>query len=180
LTVASIAVLLCVHEGLTRFYPILGSKPLAIAINGVYQPGDRILIDGEYTLGSTLNFYTQQPVSLVDGRMNGTWYGSYWPDAPHIFETNDSLHILWSSNSVRIFCLPTILLAPPTCPSMVPSIGLHLLEERQSSRTNHDGFAREHFTSSGHSARNSHEQIDVIQILTHLPHILTALFCQSS
>ncbi|MCU1224559.1 MAG: glycosyl transferase family 39 [Edaphobacter sp.] len=105
LTVASIAVLLSVHEGLTRFYPILGSKPLAIAINGVYQPGDRILIDGEYTLGSTLNFYTQHPVSLVDGRMNGTWYGSYWPDAPHIFETNDSLHILWSSNSARIFLL---------------------------------------------------------------------------
>jgi hypothetical protein len=36
LTVASLAVLLCVHEGLTRFYPILGSKPLALAINGVY------------------------------------------------------------------------------------------------------------------------------------------------
>jgi 4-amino-4-deoxy-L-arabinose transferase-like glycosyltransferase len=105
LTVASIAVLLCVHEGLARFYSILGSKPLAVAINGVYQRGDRILIDGEYTLGSTLNFYTQHPVSLVDGRMNGTWYGSYWPDAPHIFETNDSLHILWSSNSARIFLL---------------------------------------------------------------------------
>ena len=105
LTVASIAVLLCVHEGLTRFYPILGSKPLATAINAVYRPGDRILVDGEYTLGSTLNFYTQHPVSLVDGRMNGTWYGSYWPDAPHIFETNESLHKLWSSSSVRLFLL---------------------------------------------------------------------------
>ncbi|MBB5060862.1 4-amino-4-deoxy-L-arabinose transferase-like glycosyltransferase [Granulicella aggregans] len=105
LTIASLAVLLCVHEGLTRFYPILGSKSLALAINGVYQPGDRILIDGEYTLGSTLNFYTQQPVALVDGRMNGTWYGSYWPDAPNLFETNDSLHKLWASKSPRLFLL---------------------------------------------------------------------------
>jgi 4-amino-4-deoxy-L-arabinose transferase-like glycosyltransferase len=105
LTVASVAVLLCVHEGLTRFYPILGSKSLALAINGVYQPGNRILIDGEYTLGSSLNFYTQQPVALVDGRMNGTWYGSYWPDAPKIFESNNSLHELWSSNSPRLFLL---------------------------------------------------------------------------
>ena len=105
LIVASVAVLLCVHEGLARFYPIIGSKSLALAINDVYQPGDRILIDGEYTLGSTLNFYTQQPVSLVDGRMNGTWYGSYWPDASHVFETNDSLHRLWSSSSSRLFLL---------------------------------------------------------------------------
>jgi 4-amino-4-deoxy-L-arabinose transferase-like glycosyltransferase len=105
LGVASIAVLLCVHEGLTRFYPILGSKSLALAITRVYQPGDLILIDGEYTHGSSINFYTQQPISLVDGRMNGTWYGSYWPDAPRVFETNDSLHKLWSSKSRRIFLL---------------------------------------------------------------------------
>jgi hypothetical protein len=105
LAAASIVVLLCVHEGLARFYPILGSKPLALAINDVYQPGDRVLIDGEYTRGSSLNFYTRQPVALVDGRINGTWYGSYWPDTPHILETNDSLHKLWSSGYHRLFLL---------------------------------------------------------------------------
>jgi 4-amino-4-deoxy-L-arabinose transferase-like glycosyltransferase len=105
LAAASIVVLLCVHDGLARFYPILGSKPLALAINDVYHPGDRVLIDGEYTRGSSLNFYTQQPVALVDGRINGTWYGSYWPDTPHIFETNDSLHKLWSTGYHRIFLL---------------------------------------------------------------------------
>jgi len=105
LAAASIVVLLCVHEGLTRFYPILGSKPLALAINNVYQPGDRVLIDGEYTRGSSLNFYTQHPVALVDGRINGTWYGSYWPDTPRIFETNNSLHKLWSSGYHRLFLI---------------------------------------------------------------------------
>lgn len=100
---AAIVVLLCVHEGLVRFYPMLGSKSLAMKVEHARKPGDLILIDGEYTLGSSVSFYTQQPVSLVDGRINGLWFGSYWPDAPHVFETNDSLHTLWSQKDRRVF-----------------------------------------------------------------------------
>ena len=103
-------ILLAAHEGLVRFYPILGSKSLALAINKAQrtQPrpnnntDDLILIDGELTSGSTLIFYTGQQVHLIDGRVNGLWYGSFWPDSPHIFETEESLHQLWASPR-RIF-----------------------------------------------------------------------------
>ncbi len=113
LAAAATGLLLCVHEGLARFYPILGSKPLADAIVAEQhlhpQPpnsssADLILIDGELTSGSTLLFYTGQPVHLVEGRMNGPWYGSFWPDAPAIFETEATLRTLWSSPH-RIFLL---------------------------------------------------------------------------
>jgi 4-amino-4-deoxy-L-arabinose transferase-like glycosyltransferase len=97
-------VLLAAHEGLVRFNPILGSKDLALAIEKVRQPGDTILIDGELTAGSTLLFYTGQPVHLVNGRVNGPWFGSFWPDAPKIFETDDSLHALWAGQG-RVFLL---------------------------------------------------------------------------
>jgi len=96
--------LLAAHEGLVRFNPILGSKDLALAIERVRQPGDMILLDGELTSGSTLLFYTGQQVHLVNGRVNGPWFGSFWPDAPHIFETDDSLHTLWAGPN-RIFLL---------------------------------------------------------------------------
>jgi hypothetical protein len=56
------------------------------------------------TSGSTLLFYTQQPVHLVNGRINGPWFGSFWPDAPHVFETDDSLRKLWPGPQ-RIFLL---------------------------------------------------------------------------
>jgi 4-amino-4-deoxy-L-arabinose transferase-like glycosyltransferase len=103
-------ILLAAHEGLVRFYPILGSKSLAIAINEAQRiqtrpnnsPDDLIIIDGELTSGSTLIFYTGQQVHLINGRVNGLWYGSFWPDSPHIFETEDSLHQLWASPR-RIF-----------------------------------------------------------------------------
>jgi hypothetical protein len=99
-------ILLAAHEGLVRFYPILGSKGLAEAINQAQRdqprPNDLIVIDGELTSGSTLIFYTGQQVHLINGRENGLWLGSFWPDAPPISETEDSLRQLWSGPR-RIF-----------------------------------------------------------------------------
>lgn len=108
LAAAATCVLLCMHQGLIRFYPTLGSLPLANAILGAQhkrpEAYDLILVDGELTSGSTLLFYTQQPVHLVNGRINGPWYGSFWPDAAPIFETDATLRLLWASPR-RIFLL---------------------------------------------------------------------------
>ncbi|HEU5342051.1 ArnT family glycosyltransferase [Edaphobacter sp.] len=106
LTLASamMVTLLAAHVGLARFYPALGSKGLALDINHVLRPGDLILIDGELTSGSTLVFYTRQQVHVIDGRVNGLWYGSFWPDAPHVFESESSLRSLWAGPQ-RIFLM---------------------------------------------------------------------------
>lgn len=104
---AMTAVLLAAHEGLARFYPILGSKDLALAIEAQRKPGDLVLIDGELTSGSTLLFYTAQPAPntlLVNGRVNGPWFGSFWPDAPHIFADDAELERLWAGHR-RVFLL---------------------------------------------------------------------------
>jgi 4-amino-4-deoxy-L-arabinose transferase-like glycosyltransferase len=98
--------LLAAHEGFVRFNPILGSKNLALSINSIQRTtphaDDLIILDGELTSGSTLIFYTRQQVHLIDGRVNGLWYGSFWPDAPALFEDERSLHQLWSGPR-RIF-----------------------------------------------------------------------------
>ncbi len=104
LAAAMTAVLLGAHEGLNRFYPILGSKQLADAIQQQRQPGDLVAIDGELTSGSTLLFYGQPPVYLVNGRVNGPWFGSFWPDAPHLFWSDADLAQQWSGPR-RVFLL---------------------------------------------------------------------------
>jgi hypothetical protein len=101
---AMTAILLATHEAYVRFNPILGSKDLALVINAQKRPGDLILIDGELTSGSSLLFYTREPIFLVNGRINGPWFGSLFPDAPHIFLTDADLARLWSG-SHRIFLL---------------------------------------------------------------------------
>jgi 4-amino-4-deoxy-L-arabinose transferase-like glycosyltransferase len=104
LAVSMCGVLLCVHTGLARFYPILGSKGLAVQLAQVVQPGDAVMLDGELTSGSTLLFYTRHPVLLVNGRENGPWFGSFWPDAPSIFPDEAGLHRAWASPQ-RVYLL---------------------------------------------------------------------------
>ena len=92
-------VLMAVHEGLVRFYPILGSKQLAQTIDAQIKPGDLVAIDGELTAGSSLLFYirdTGSHVLLVNGRVNGPWFGSFWPDAPPIFLNDADLKRIWA------------------------------------------------------------------------------------
>ncbi|MCU1224214.1 MAG: glycosyl transferase family 39 [Edaphobacter sp.] len=106
LAAAMTMTLMAAHEGLARFYPILGSKELALAIKKTQQaapqPNDLIILDGELTSGSTLIFYTGQQIHLLNGHVNGLWYGSFWPDSPHIFEEEAGLRQLWASPR-RIF-----------------------------------------------------------------------------
>ncbi|SEC26027.1 4-amino-4-deoxy-L-arabinose transferase [Terriglobus roseus] len=104
LAVSMCGVLLCVHAGLARFYPIIGSKGLGTQLATVVKPEDAVMLDGELTSGSTILFYTRHPLQLVNGRVNGPWFGSFWPDAPHIFEDEASLHRAWASPQ-RVYLL---------------------------------------------------------------------------
>ncbi len=104
LAVSMCGVLLCVHAGLARFYPIIGSKGLSLEIAREAQPQDGVWLDGELTSGSTVLFYTRHPLVLVNGRVNGPWFGSFWPDAPPIFADETALHRAWAGPQ-RIFLL---------------------------------------------------------------------------
>jgi 4-amino-4-deoxy-L-arabinose transferase-like glycosyltransferase len=92
-----VALLACVHSAFVIFSPILSSKPLATAIHRHCQPGDVIVIDGQYHQASTLNYYLQTRVRVLHEPSGNLWYGSKFPDAPHVFETASSFAQLWSS-----------------------------------------------------------------------------------
>ena len=97
-----VAVLFCVHSGFTIFNPILSSKDLALAIQRHYRPGDQIVVADEYESASTLNFYTGLPLRVLHMPSGNLWYGSRFPDAPHVFETQQSFLALWNGEQ-RVF-----------------------------------------------------------------------------
>ncbi|MCU1252897.1 MAG: glycosyl transferase family 39 [Edaphobacter sp.] len=105
---ATFAFLLAAHIGLQIFSPILTSRQLAAAIAPVLKPDDLIVINGEYESGSTLGFYLHRPdintrpIHILNGRSSNLWYGSFFPDAPHLFEDNISLSLKWTETR-RIF-----------------------------------------------------------------------------
>ena len=94
-----VVLLACIHISFGIFSPILSSYNLAEAIEGQYRPGDVIVIDGQYSEASTLNFYTGIQVHVLYEPSGNLWYGAKFPDAPHIFETPDSLAAIWNGPS---------------------------------------------------------------------------------
>ena len=55
-----------------------------------------VVIDGQYHEASTLNFYLRVPVQVLHEPSGNLWYGSKFPDAPHVYETQASFTRLWS------------------------------------------------------------------------------------
>lgn len=83
------------HMALVTFSPVLSSQKLAAAINPVLHSDDIVEINGEYESGSTLSFYLGRQVRILNGRSSNLWYGSYFSDAPAIFDDDASFAIRW-------------------------------------------------------------------------------------
>lgn len=94
--VAMMVVLLaCVRISFGIFSPILSSKDLALAICEQYRPGDQIVVIGLYENASTLNFYTGIPLHSLRSPGGNMWYGTQFPGAPRVFETQASFVEMW-------------------------------------------------------------------------------------
>ena len=103
LAAGSFLFLFAAHQGLVIFSPTLTSHQLAATIAPQLQPGDMVAIHGEYEAGSTLGFYLRRnDLHIVEGRSSNLWYGSFFPDAPPIFETRESIAAKWRGPQ-RIF-----------------------------------------------------------------------------
>lgn len=94
--------LIAAHIALERFDPFLGSRDLARAIAREVKPQDKVMIYGDQAFGSSLLFYLQRRIDLVNGRTTSMWFGSTYPDAPHIYLTDGDLLSDWNSGQ-RVF-----------------------------------------------------------------------------
>jgi 4-amino-4-deoxy-L-arabinose transferase-like glycosyltransferase len=99
LALMMVGLLACVHFSFVKFSPILSSEQLAAAIARHYRTGDVVVVDGEYHEASSLNFYTGIPLRVLHEPSGNLWYGSKFPDAPKVFETADSLAVLWNGSA---------------------------------------------------------------------------------
>jgi len=94
--------LIAAHIALGRFGPYLSSKALALQIAAHAHPQDQVMIYGDQAFGSSLLFYLQRPIELVEGQTTSMWFGSTFPDAPKIYLTDVDLQRDWKASG-RIF-----------------------------------------------------------------------------
>ena len=112
--------LIAAHIALVTFSPVISSAALADAIRPELKPADIIVLNGEYESGSTLGFYLHRQVRILNGHSSNLWYGSFFTDAPTIFDDNASIARLWSGPR-RIFLL-TDASHPPHLPGAIYTI----------------------------------------------------------
>ncbi|MCL5005042.1 MAG: glycosyltransferase family 39 protein [Acidobacteria bacterium] len=105
--IATAVFLVAAQLAFVRFGPFLSSKRLADVIKRQEKPGDLVMIYGDQAYGSSLLFYLKRPIYLVNGRTTSMWFGSTFPDAPHIFLNDADLERDWKGKH-RIF-----LFVPP-------------------------------------------------------------------
>jgi 4-amino-4-deoxy-L-arabinose transferase-like glycosyltransferase len=100
----AVVILFCVWQGYIIFSPEIASKEIALQIKQVYKPGETIVINGVYETGSDLNFYTGIQIHVLNGVAGDLWFGSFWPDAPKVYEDDASFVRLWNGpNRVYLF-----------------------------------------------------------------------------
>jgi 4-amino-4-deoxy-L-arabinose transferase-like glycosyltransferase len=135
LAVGTLVFLTAAHMSLTIFSPVLSSQRLAAAIAPQLRPSNLLVINDEYEAGSTLGFYLgRSDVHILHGHSSNLWYGSFFTDAPPIFETDESIQHKWARPE-RIFMWtdPTKV---PALPSKVYVIaeggGKEIVSNRQS------------------------------------------------
>jgi len=110
--------LLAAHMGLVTFAPVISSAQLAEKIAPIVQPQDMVAIHGEYESGSTLGFYLKRNnIHILQGRSSNLWYGSFFLDAPKIFETPESFAAKWSGPQ-RIFLWQSLTDPPNKLPKV--------------------------------------------------------------
>jgi 4-amino-4-deoxy-L-arabinose transferase-like glycosyltransferase len=135
LAAGSFGFLLAAHLGLQTFAPVLSSQQLAAAIAPQLHSGDLIVIHQEYEFASTLGFYLRRPgymqqngqpvaidpIHILEGRSSNLWYGSFFRDAPAVFETPQSLAAKWPGPQ-RIFLWQDLANQPSPLPAALSPV----------------------------------------------------------
>jgi 4-amino-4-deoxy-L-arabinose transferase-like glycosyltransferase len=98
--------LVAAHIALARFGPYLSSKDLAREIAARARPEDRVMIYGDQAFGSSLLFYLQRPIDLVEGRTTSMWFGSTFADAPKIYLSAADLQHDWAGHEKVFLFVP--------------------------------------------------------------------------
>ncbi len=98
--------LIAAHIALVRFQPMLSSRPIADTINRLAGPADQLVLYGDQSYGSSVIFYTHRNALLVNGRSSSMIWGSYYPDAPHIFLDDSDLLSMWGTGPRKFLFVP--------------------------------------------------------------------------
>jgi 4-amino-4-deoxy-L-arabinose transferase-like glycosyltransferase len=111
IALTSAVFLIAAHIAFVRFAPMLSSHDFAVTIEQLERthalPADtQIMLYGDQAYGSSIPFYLDRQVLLVEGRSTSMLFGSTFPDAPPIFLTDADLLRGWGNGPRKLLFVP--------------------------------------------------------------------------
>jgi 4-amino-4-deoxy-L-arabinose transferase-like glycosyltransferase len=103
--------LIAAHIALVRFAPMLSSQVFAariqqLEVTRAISSENELLLYGDQSYGSSISFYLNRQVKLVNGRTTSMIFGSTFPDAPPIFLNSKDLLSIWGTGTRKILFAP--------------------------------------------------------------------------
>ncbi|MBS1814042.1 MAG: glycosyltransferase family 39 protein [Acidobacteria bacterium] len=103
--------LVAAHIALGRFGTMLSSQNLEAKYESLFaqhaiEPNTELMLYGDQAYGSSIAFYSGKVLPLVEGRSTSLWFGSTFPDAPHIFLTRNDLAARWGNGPRKALFVP--------------------------------------------------------------------------
>ena len=107
--------LMAAHIAFARFAPMLSSAAFAERIVSLERANatspdhtaqSSVLLYGDQAYGSSIPFYLERQVQLVDGRSTSMLFGSTFPDAPKIFLSPQQLRASWGKGKRKLLFVP--------------------------------------------------------------------------
>jgi 4-amino-4-deoxy-L-arabinose transferase-like glycosyltransferase len=111
IALTSATFLIAAHIAFACFAPMLSSKSFAETIQHLeadraISSDNEVLLYGDQAYGSSIPFYLDREVYLVEGRSTSMLFGSTFPDAPPIFLTAQDLASTWGKGTRKILFVP--------------------------------------------------------------------------
>ncbi len=106
ISVAIVMAIICgmIHWSLVICEDMISSKKFAQAVAREAQPGDHLVVVGDYESANSMNFYEPLRVEVFDGVAYALVPGMKYPDAPRIILSAEDFERLWESGD-RVYVL---------------------------------------------------------------------------
>ncbi len=93
-----------IHWSLNICGDLISSKRFALAVAQEAQPGDHLVVVGDYESANSISFYQPLNVEVFEGVAYALIPGMKFPDAPRIVLSRNELESMWWSQS-RVFAI---------------------------------------------------------------------------
>ncbi len=83
--------------------PFQSAKSAAHALSARLKPEDKIVVEGDLSYAGGIPFYTERQVYVLNGRQGDLEFGSYYPEAEHLFLDDATFARLWEGGQQVFF-----------------------------------------------------------------------------